>query len=242
VTTTLILLRHGQSQANADGIFTGLLDVPLTAAGRAEAERSACLLNEAGLAPSMWFCSPMLRARQTAAILQDRMPGAPATIDYDWRLTERNYGALTGQSKEAVLTQHGPHQYLTWRRSIDVAPPAMTAAQRAELGSVNPQLGLTEALSDVILRVDALWSDRMAPALRVAGSLLVVAHGNSLRALCTVLDRLDDAAVQGLNIPTGQPLVYRLDDDLRPLAAGGRYLDQGAATAAVATIALEGGT
>ncbi len=242
MTDTLILVRHGQSQANADGLFTGLLDVPLTDAGRAEATRCAELLNEADLAPAVWFCSPLIRARQTAAILHHLIAEPPESVEYDWRLAERNYGALTGLSKSAVLTEHGRAQYTAWRRSVDVAPPPMTTTQHAALGSADPRLGRTEALRDVIHRVDAAWTERIAPALRAAGSVLVIAHGNSLRALCSVLDRLDDAAVQDLNIPTGHPLVYRLDDTGHPLEPGGRYLDQAAAIAAATTIALEGGT
>ena len=242
VTGTLVLLRHGQSQANAEGLFTGLLDVPLSLVGRDEAEHSAELLNEANLAPSAWFCSPLLRARQTAEILQERIAIRPGSIDYDWRLAERNYGALTGLSKQAVLAEHGEETYLSWRRSVNVAPPPMTATQRRRLPNADARLGLTEALRDVIRRVDEVWRDRIAPTVQAEGSVLVIAHGNSLRALCAVLDRLDDAAIQGLNIPTGQPLVYQLSDDGHPLERGGRYLDQVAATAAALTIAREGGT
>lgn len=242
MTTTLILLRHGQSQANADGLFTGLLDVPLTDTGRREAQRAAELLNEADPAPRVWFCSPLIRARQTAAILHHMVARPPETIEYDWRLAERNYGALTGLSKNAVLTEHGAEKYRAWRRSVDVAPPPMTSAQYSSLRGADPRLGMTEALRDVIRRVDSVWTERVAPTLHVAGSVLVIAHGNSLRALCTVLDGLDDAAVQDLNIPTGQPLVYDVDDAGHPLDAGGRYLDPGAASVAAASIALEGGT
>lgn len=242
MSSTLILLRHGQSQANADGLFTGLLDVPLTGQREEEAARSAELLDDAGIIPTSCFCSPLLRARQTADILREHIAHPPEDITYDWRLAERNYGALTGLSKTDVLAEHGPGRYLSWRRSVHIAPPAMTRAQRAALGDADPRLGATEALQDVIHRVDAVWEDRIVPALHATGSVLVIGHGNSLRALCTVLDRLDDVAVQDLNIPTGHPLVYDLDDHARPLHAGGFYLDQAAATAAAATIAREGGT
>lgn len=238
---TLILVRHGQSQANADGLFTGLLDVPLTDVGREEAERCAALLNRASLAPPIWFCSPLNRAERTAAIMRQHVKRPPERVVYDWRLSERNYGALTGLSKNAVLTEHGYDRYIAWRRSVDVAPPPMSDAQHADLHP-DPRLGRTEALRTVIRRVDAAWTERIAPTLRAEGSVLVIAHGNSLRALCAVLDRLDDAAVQDLNIPTGHPLVYRVDNHGHPLEPGGRYLDQAAAVTAAATIASEGGT
>lgn len=242
MTDTLILLRHGQSQANADGLFTGLLDVPLTDAGRAEAEGAAQQLDSAGLWPPIWFCSPLLRAKQTALILNDCLSTAPTRISYDWRLAERNYGALTGHSKQAVLAEHGAENYRAWRRSKDVAPPPMPLDQRRDLGDVPESLGLTESLADVIVRVDDVWRASIEPALRQRGAVLVVAHGNSLRALCAILDQLNDVEIQDLNIPTGHPLVYRIDPDSRPLQRGGSYLNRAAAIAAAETIAHEGGT
>jgi 2,3-bisphosphoglycerate-dependent phosphoglycerate mutase len=241
---TLVLLRHGQSRANADGLFTGLLDVPLTQTGRAEAVHAAELLNDANLAPSTWFCSPLRRARQTAGILRGLVRRPPERVELDWRLVERNYGALTGRTKRSVLAEHGEHQFRAWRRSVDTAPPPMSATQQATVyaGGPGAHLSATESLRDVIMRVGELWHQRIAPSAGVEESVLVVAHGNSLRALAAILDDLDDAAVERLNIPTGHPLVYRLDAQSRPLEAGGRYLDPDAAAAAAITIAREGGT
>ncbi len=239
---TLVLVRHGQSQANADGLFTGLLDVPLTDRGRAEAARAARMLNDAGLAPPVWFCSPLRRARETAAILTAESSRPPRRVTWDWRLAERNYGALTGRTKQSVLTEYGQQQFLAWRRSVDVAPPPMSDEQRATLGDAPTALGLTEALRDVVVRVGEAWREDIEPALRRNGSALVLAHGNSLRALCVVLDALTHAEVQALNIPTGHPLIYRIASDGRPQVRGGRYLDPITAQAAAARIAQEGGT
>lgn len=239
---TLVLVRHGQSQANADGLFTGLLDVPLTDRGRAEAARAARMLNDAGLAPPVWFCSPLSRARETAAILTAELSRPPSRTVWDWRLAERNYGALTGRTKQSVLTEYGQEQFLAWRRSVDVAPPPMSDEQRATLGDAPAALGLTEALRDVVVRVGTVWRDEIEPALRRDGSALVLAHGNSLRALCVVLDSLTHSEVQALNIPTGHPLIYRIADDGQPQVRGGRYLDPITAHAAAARIAQEGGT
>lgn len=241
--STLVLLRHGESQGNADGIFTGLMDVPITELGQAEAIGAAGLLAAAELCPPVWFCSPMLRTTQTADLLRDALGDPPVELELDWRLAERNYGALTGRTKTDVHDQFGAELFRTWRRSLNVAPPAMTPAQRADLGGEAPGfLGLTESLADVVLRVGSLWRQRILPALDQTGSALVIAHGNSLRALCTVLDDLDEAEVRELNLPTGQPLVYRIDPTGRPVVRGGEYLDPANAHAAAAVIASQGGT
>ncbi len=242
MTNTLILLRHGQSVANAEGLFTGLLDVPLTDLGRTEAEHSADLLNAAELWPKVWFCSPLLRAQQTAAILQTRLSHTPKRTEIAWRLAERSYGALTGRSKRDVMAEHGPEKFLAWRRSVHVAPPPMSAEQQAALNHVPEIRARTESLHNVITRVRELWQKSIAPAVQRSGSVLIVAHGNSLRALCVVLDLLDETEVRDLNIPTGHPLVYRINQDGRPVIRGGQYLEPVAATAAAAKITREGGT
>ncbi len=240
---TLVLARHGQSQANADGLFTGLLDVPLTDVGRLEAVRAARLLNDNGLWSPVWFCSPLLRVRQTVAILTDQLSRPPSQTIWDWRLAERNYGALTGRTKRSVLAEYGQVRFRAWRRSVGVAPPPMSKEQRRTLGNAPAALGFTESLHDVIVRVGAAWRHDIEPVLRRDGSVLVLAHGNSLRALCTVLDTLTDAEVQALNIPTGHPLVYRFAaGDDRPLVRGDEYLDPMTARLAAAQIAREGGT
>lgn len=242
MTGTLILIRHGQSQANAEGLFTGLRDAPLTDLGRAEADHAAALLAAADLHPGAWFCSPLRRAVQTAEIIASHRSVPDVGIESDWRLAERNYGALTGRRKAGVRAEYGESQYLAWRRSVHIAPPPMTATQFASLGAVPSWLGLTEALEDVITRVDAVWRERIRPRLLHGDDVLVVAHGNSLRALCAVLDSLDEDAIEDLNIPTGQPLLYSLGDDERPRRAGGEYLDPVTAFAAADVIASEGGT
>ncbi len=241
MTNTLILLRHGQSVANAKGIFTGLLDVPLTDVGRTEAAHGADLLNDAEMWPKVWFCSPLLRAQQTATILRAKISHAPERTHDDWRLAERSYGALTGRSKREVLAEHGAEKFLAWRRSVHVAPPPMPLEQRAIVNHAPEVLSRNESLHDVIARVRDIWEESIAPAVQQRGSALVVAHGNSLRALCVVLDRLDEAEVRDLNIPTGHPLVYRIKDG-RPLTRGGQYLEPVAATSAAAKITREGGT
>lgn len=240
----LVLLRHGESAANVAGIFTGVLDEPLTARGVAEARRATTLLGDAELAIGSVLCSTMQRARATADIVARALPGRLVMLE-DWRLNERNYGALTGRSKAEVLQEFGEQQFLTWRRSVDVAPPPMTPMQRTQLAAtarLHPGLGSTESLRDVIVRVRACYEERIGPAIAAGRRLLVVAHGNSLRALCVVLDRLTDEAVGNLNLPTGQPLVYRFERADRPETPGGTYLDPAAAIPAAAAIAREGGT
>lgn len=238
---TLVLIRHGQSEANAGGLFTGLLDVGLTAAGRTEVARAADLLNAAGLWPAVWFSSPLQRARQTATILQGRLRRPPERIEFDWRLAERNYGALTGRTKASVLAEHGEAQFVAWRRSVDVAPPPLDPLHRSVLGATPDALGLTESLQDVIDRVSRAWHEELAPALQHS-DLLVIAHGNSLRALIAALDGLNDDEVRALNVPNAHPLVYRFGPDGRPVVRGGHYLDPPAAEAAAERIAREGGT
>lgn len=239
---TLLLLRHGESQANADGLFTGLLDVPLTERGQAEIIEAAHLLDEAGLWPEIWFCSPLLRTKRSAEILASCLRHPPVDVVYDWRLAERNYGVLTGRSKSEVRAAYGPERFLSWRRSVDGAPPAMSRADRSSLGSVPEALGLTESLLDVITRVNDFCDERLDSAFRQARSVLIMAHGNSLRALCTILDQLNHGEVQELNIPTAHPLMYQLDLDGRPIVRGGTYLNPVAANIAAAHLSLEGGT
>lgn len=245
----LILLRHGQSTANAAGIFTGALDVPLTERGIREAQNSAALLNAANLAPACVFTSPMLRARQTTDIVTRELRTAPSIVHEDWRLNERNYGALTSRSKEEVRREFGEEQFLAWRRSADTAPPPMSDELYAELSATKlfcalprEALARTEALTDVIERVGAFYAERVHPLLEGGASVLLVAHGNSLRALCAVLDDLSDEAIRRLNLPTGQPLIYSLGTDGRPENSGGRYLDQTTAKAAALALSREGGT
>ena len=245
---TLVLLRHGESTANAAGIFTGLLDVPLTARGEQEARRVGAVLASFEPRIGVVLSSTLHRAVQTTELVTDAM-GAPApVVRMDWRLNERNYGALTGRTKQDVLAEVGRTRFVQWRRSMTEAPPAMTPDKRAAIAAgatdaarPRPELGLTESLRDVVDRVRPFVADTLLPLLR-RRTVLVVAHGNSLRALIALLDRLDDVEVEALNLPTAQPLVYRLTTDGRSVTAGGTWLDAAAAATAANRIAREGGT
>ena len=199
--------------------------------------------------PVTLFTSTLARARQTAAIVAAGLARPLAGCDADWRLNERNYGALTGRSKDDVRAEFGEEQFVAWRRSVAEAPPAMgdrlydEFADSALFRALPPAaLTRTEALSDVITRVDAFLTERVDPLLARGETVLVVAHGNSLRALCAVIDGLSDRQIRDLNLPTGQPLVYRFDDRGHPAPFGGLYLDSVTALAAAITLANEGGT
>lgn len=244
----LILLRHGQSAGNADSIFTGLLDVPLTRLGRQQTISAATMLNRIGIQPDALICSPLLRARQTAILLRQHLDEVPSELIADWQLAERNYGVLTGHRKNEVARRYGHDQFVSWRRSVDEAPPPMNRATAARLfhgradGITEAHLGRTESLRHVIRRVAACLHELVEPRLEQNRIVAVIAHGNSLRAMCAVLDELTDAEVSALNLPTGEPLLYHLDDCGRPLHRGGTYLDPAAAAAAATLIAHEGGT
>ncbi|HSP51717.1 MAG TPA: 2,3-diphosphoglycerate-dependent phosphoglycerate mutase [Cryobacterium sp.] len=251
----LIVLRHGESTANAAGLFTGVLDAPLSEQGFREAHAATALLNIAlpgnlpPAAPVTLFTSTLARAGQTAAIVAAGLDRQPAGYVADWRLNERNYGALTGRSKDDVRAEFGEERFVAWRRSVAEAPPAMGDRLFDEFAgsplfrSLPPAaLTRTEALSDVITRVDAFLTERVDPLLARGETVLVVAHGNSLRALCAVIDGLDDRQIRDLNLPTGQPLVYRFDARGNPVPFGGLYLDSVTALAAAITLANEGGT
>ena len=256
----LIVLRHGESTANAAGLFTGVLDAPLSEQGIREAHTATALLNLAlpgdlgpgsggGTGSVTLFTSTLARARQTAAIVAAGLARPLAGCDADWRMNERNYGALTGRSKDDVRAEFGEDQFLAWRRSVAEAPPAMgdrlfdEFAGTALFRALPPAaLTRTEALSDVITRVDAFLTERVAPLLARGETVLVVAHGNSLRALCAVIDGLSDGQIRDLNLPTGQPLAYRFDARGQPAPFGGLYLDSVTALAAAITLGNEGGT
>jgi len=258
---TLVLLRHGESTANASGLFTGILDAPLSDQGAAEARSAAELLATAGLHPDAVFTSALQRARRTAEILVEELRPRPASPLADWRLNERNYGALTGRSKADVRAEFGEAQFLAWRRSVNTAPPpladeAFAAARDSPLfrGLPAEALTRTEALSQVMARVGRFHAEQVVPRLRLGQTVLVVAHGNSLRAYCALLDGLDDHAIHRLNLPTGHPLVYRFTEtDLAELpgsmayprlrlSSGGHYLDEAGALPAAALLTADGGT
>ncbi len=245
-TSTLILLRHGESTWNAKNLFTGWVDVPLTEKGEAEARRGGELMREAGLLPDVGHTSLLRRAISTTGLALDACDRHWIPVHRSWRLNERHYGALQGKDKKQTLEQYGEEQFMAWRRSFDVPPPPIEDdhefSQRhdpryADLGDDMPR---TECLKDVIERFLPYWESAVVPDLRAGRVTLVAAHGNSLRALVKHLDGIGDDEIAGLNIPTGMPLVYELDDELSPTVPGGRYLDPDAAEAAAAAVASQG--
>jgi len=242
---TLILLRHGESDWNAKNLFTGWVDVALTDKGRAEATAGGRQLVEAGLLPEVVHTSLLRRAITTAFLALDEADRHWIPVRRSWRLNERHYGALQGKDKKQTLAEFGEEQFMLWRRSFDVPPPPIDDSDEfspsgdpryAELGSDLPR---TECLKDVIARLLPYWESAILPDLEQHDTVLVAAHGNSLRAIVKHLDRISDEDIAGLNIPTGQPLVYELDDSGMPTAPG-RYLDPDAAAAAAAAVANQG--
>ncbi|ALE79242.1 phosphoglycerate mutase [Pseudonocardia sp. AL041005-10] len=241
---TLVLLRHGQSDWNAKNLFTGWVDVPLSSQGEAEARRGGELLAEAGVAPDVVHTSLLRRAISTANIALDAADRHWIPVKRDWRLNERHYGALQGKDKKQTLEQYGEEQFMLWRRSYDTPPPAIEKgsefSQDADPRYAGIDAPLTECLADVVDRFLPYWTEAVVPDLRDGKVVLLAAHGNSLRALVKYLDGISDADIAGLNIPTGIPLVYDLDDDLTPTNPGGRYLDPAAAQEAIAGVANQG--
>jgi 2,3-bisphosphoglycerate-dependent phosphoglycerate mutase len=241
---TLILLRHGESEWNALNLSTGWVDVALTEKGREEAVNGGRLLAEAGLLPDVVHTSLLRRAINTAAIALDVADRHWIPVRRDWRLNERHYGALQGKNKSETLRKFGEEQFQLWRRSYDVPPPPLADddqySQVDDVRYAGIEVPRTECLKDVVERLVPYWEQAIVPDLRAGHTVLVTAHGNSLRALVKHLDGISDADIAGLNIPTGQPLVYRLDDEFRPTVAGGEYLDPEAAAAAAAAVANQG--
>jgi 2,3-bisphosphoglycerate-dependent phosphoglycerate mutase len=233
----LILVRHGQSLWNLDNLFTGWTDVDLSAHGRAEAMRAGQELLKEQLAPRVAFTSVLKRAIRTLWIMLDEMDRMWIPVERSWRLNERHYGALQGLDKAQTVAQHGEAQVKIWRRSYDIAPPPLDAQDRRHprrdprYAGIDPrELPASESLKDTLERVLPFWHARIAPELRAGGEVLVVAHGNSLRAMVKMLDNVAESDITELNIPTGIPLLYELDPELRP--RGSRYLGDPAAVAA----------
>jgi 2,3-bisphosphoglycerate-dependent phosphoglycerate mutase len=226
---TLILLRHGQSDWNLKNLFTGWVDVDLTELGRAEAAESARLLAAEGLEFDVAYTSTLKRAIRTLWIVMDGMDRMWVPVIRAWELNERHYGALQGLDKAETVRRHGEEQVLIWRRSYDVPPPPLDDDDprhprfETRYASVDPtRLPATESLKDTLARVQPYWESEIAPQVRAGRKVIIVAHGNSLRALVKMLDGLSEDEVVKLNIPTGIPLIYELDDDLR--AVSSRYL------------------
>lgn len=239
---TLVLIRHGESEWNAKNLFTGWVDVDLTAKGEAEARRGGELLKEHGLLPEVVHTSVQRRAIRTAELTLDAADRHWIPVKRSWRLNERHYGALQGKNKKQTLAEYGEEQFMLWRRSYDTPPPPIADDDEFSQASDPRYAGIpiprTECLKDVVARMLPYWYDQIVPDLLVGKTTLVAAHGNSLRALVKHLDDISDADIASLNIPTGIPLSYELDSSLKPLNSG--YLDPDAAAEAAAAVANQG--
>lgn len=244
---TLILLRHGQSAWNQSGQFTGWVDVDLTDQGEREAVRGGQLLADHDLRPDVLHTSLLRRAIRTANLALRECERLWVPVRRSWRLNERHYGDLQGRSKSGTREQYGDEQFMLWRRSYDVPPPPI--APDNEFSQVgDPRYDLlppdllphTECLADVVRRMLPYWYDAIVPDLLAGHTVLVAAHGNSLRALVKHLEGISDADIAELNIPTGIPLRYDFDDTLRPIGGRGTYLDEAAAAEAAAAVAAQG--
>jgi 2,3-bisphosphoglycerate-dependent phosphoglycerate mutase len=243
---TVVLLRHGESTWNQENRFTGWTDVDLTAKGRDEAAEAGRLLRAAGLTFDIAFTSVLKRALRTCWITCDEMDLLWIPVEKSWRLNERHYGALQGLNKAETAARHGEEQVKIWRRSYDIPPPALSPDDERSPGRdpryhglAQADLPATESLKDTVARFLPYWHETIAPAVGSGQRVLIAAHGNSLRALVKYLDNISDRDIVGLNIPTGIPLVYELDDDLR--SKGSRYLgDPEAARRAADAVAKQG--
>jgi len=242
---TLILLRHGNSDWNQKNLFTGWVDVQLSEQGVAEAKRAGELLAESGILPDILYTSRLTRAIRTAELALAEADRSWIDVKRSWRLNERHYGALQGKDKAQTLAEYGPEQFQTWRRSFDVPPPPIADDDQysqvgdpryADLGDDVPR---TECLKDVIDRMLPYWRSDITGDLALGKTVLVTAHGNSLRALVKHLDGISDDDIAELNIPTGIPLVYKLDESFVPVGPA-EYLDPEAAAAGAAAVAAQG--
>ena len=246
MTYHLILLRHGNSIWNQKNLFTGWVDVDLTDQGRAEAKRAGELLGQSGLKPDVLFTSVLKRAINTAHIALDQIDRNWIPTFRSWRLNERHYGALQGLDKAETLEKYGPEQFQLWRRSYDTPPPPIADdAEYSQAGDeryldLGPNLPKTECLKDVLERMLPYWQSDISQSLKQAKTVLVTAHGNSLRALVKHLDGVSDSEIAELNIPTGIPLHYKLNEELKSENPGGEYLDPAAAAAGAAAVANQG--
>jgi 2,3-bisphosphoglycerate-dependent phosphoglycerate mutase len=242
----IVFMRHGESTWNLENRFTGWTDVDLTEKGVAEAKIAGKVLKDAGFSFDLCYTSVLKRAIRTLWLTLDEMDEMYVPIKHDWRLNERHYGALQGLDKAETAAKFGDAQVLVWRRSYDIPPPALEAGDDRTsfhdpryAGLPKDAIPLTECLKDTVARVMPAWNDEIAPAIKSGKQILISAHGNSLRALIKMLDGISDEEIVGLNIPNGQPLVYELDADLKPIKH--YYLgDPAAIAAAQAAVANQG--
>ncbi len=247
MTYKLILLRHGESEWNQKNLFTGWVDVDINEKGESEAKRGGELLKSEGLLPDKLHTSLLRRAIHTAYLALDNCDRHWIPVSRSWRLNERHYGGLQGLDKSETLAKYGEEQFMLWRRSYDTPPPVLDKdaeysqfndARYADIPEAErPQ---TECLKDVVARMIPYWESDIKPDLASGQTVLVTAHGNSLRALVKHLDEISDEDIASLNIPTGIPLFYELDDDFKPVTKGGRYLDPEAAKASIEAVKNQG--
>ena len=245
MTYTLVLLRHGESEWNAKNLFTGWVDVPLSDKGIEEAKRGGTLLTEADVMPDVLHTSLLRRAISTANLALDAADRHWIPVKRSWRLNERHYGDLQGKDKKQVRDQYGEEQFMLWRRSYDVPPPEIELgsefSQDSDVRYAGEPIPRSEALKQVLERALPYWEGEIVPDLQAGKTVLVAAHGNSLRAIIKHLDDVDDKTIAGLNVPTGIPLLYELDEEtLKPTNPGGTYLDPEAAKEAIAAVANQG--
>lgn len=244
MTYTLVLLRHGESEWNAKNLFTGWVDVSLSEKGVGEAKRGGELLKDAGILPEIVHTSLLRRAINTANLALDAADRLWIPVKRHWRLNERHYGALQGKDKAQTLETYGEEQFKLWRRSYDTPPPEIELgsefSQDADPRYADAPVVRTECLKDVLERALPYLKDEVFADLKAGKTVLVAAHGNSLRAIVKYLDGISDEDIAGLNIPTGIPLVYELDEDFKPVTPGGKYLDPDAAAEAIKAVANQG--
>jgi 2,3-bisphosphoglycerate-dependent phosphoglycerate mutase len=242
----LILLRHGESQWNAKNLFTGWVDVELSTKGIEEAKRGGLLLKESNLLPDIVHTSLLRRAINTASLALDNCDRHWIPVKRSWRLNERHYGALQGKDKAATLKEYGEEQFQLWRRSFDVPPPAIddnnqySQSNDPRYANLGKDLPKSECLKDVVIRMIPYFTNEITNDLRSGKTVLVTAHGNSIRAIVKHIDGISDADIAGVNIPTGIPLLYEFDKDFKPVKKGGEYLDPAAAQAAITAVANQG--
>ena len=242
----LILLRHGESQWNAKNLFTGWVDVELSTKGIEEAKRGGLLLKESNLLPDIVHTSLLRRAINTASLALDNCDRHWIPVQRSWRLNERHYGALQGKDKAATLKEYGEEQFQLWRRSFDVPPPAIddnnqySQSNDPRYANLGKDLPKSECLKDVVIRMIPYFTNEITNDLRSGKTVLVTAHGNSIRAIVKHIDGISDADIAGVNIPTGIPLLYEFDKDFKPVKKGGEYLDPAAAQAAITAVANQG--
>ena len=242
----LILLRHGESEWNAKNLFTGWVDVRLSTLGETEARRGGALLKEKGLLPDVLHTSLLRRAIHTAQLALDECDRYWIPVHRTWRLNERHYGALQGKDKKETLATYGEEQFKLWRRSFDVPPPPIedndqySQARDPRYKDLGADMPRTECLKDVVNRMLPYLNNEIAADLRAGKTVLVAAHGNSIRAIVKHLACISDSDIAEVNIPTGIPLLYTFDDDFEPIVKMGEYLDPVAAKAAIEAVANQG--